>query len=100
MTVRRLLPPGAAQADDGTGALERVGHGDEVVLAAGAADDAAVLELVGGDGAQQSRHHGGVDEARIAALGALAASSPPSVLVKEMPVIAIRSSVSAGISRN
>ena len=63
--------PGAAHADDGAGALQRVGHGDEVVLAAGAADDAAVLELVGGHGAEQGRHHGGVDEAGVGPLRAL-----------------------------
>ncbi len=71
-TVRRLLPARAAHADDGAGAVQRVRHGDEVVLAAGAADDAAVLELVGGDGAEQGRHHGRVDETGVAALRALA----------------------------
>jgi hypothetical protein len=48
-----------------------VRHGDEVVLAAGAADDAAVLELIGGHGAEQGCHHGGVDEARMRPLRAL-----------------------------
>ena len=70
-TVRRLLPPGAAHADDGAGTVERMRHGDQIVLAAGAADDAAVLELVGGDGAQQRRHHRRVDEARMRPLRAL-----------------------------
>ena len=48
-----------------------MGHGDEVVLAAGTADDAAVLELIAGDGAQQGRHHRSIDEPGVAALLAL-----------------------------
>ena len=44
-----FLAARAAHGDDGARTLKLVRHGDEVVLAAGAADDAAIVEGVGGD---------------------------------------------------
>jgi hypothetical protein len=56
------LPPACRVASSG------LRH--EIILAADAADDLAVLETVGNRCAQQRRHHGAVDEARIDARGA------------------------------
>ena len=55
---------------------QREGLRDEIVLAADAADDLAAFERVRDHRAQQRRHHGVVDEARLharAALGVLVA---------------------------
>ena len=66
-----------------------VRQGDEVVLAAGPADDPAVFERVGGDRAEQRRRHGRVDEARMRALPALQGRRRRRrVLVKEIAVMA------------
>jgi hypothetical protein len=56
------------QQQYGSPARDRVRHRDEVVLAADAADDAAVFERVGHGRAEQRRHHARIEEARIAPL--------------------------------
>src|SRR5262245_22102726 len=62
----------AAYGDDRPGVGELMGHGDEIVLAADTAYDSPVFERVRGDCAQQGHGQGGIDEARMRTLGALA----------------------------
>jgi hypothetical protein len=61
-----------AQHDDRARIREREALRDEIVLPADAAHDLTVVQRVRDDGAEQRRHHGVVDEARLdprAALG-------------------------------
>ncbi len=62
------LAPGPGH-QDGARAGQFVGLADKVVLAAHAAEHAAVVELVGHRRAQQGDGEGGVDKARVPALG-------------------------------
>ena len=68
--------PRRFQREDRSRALQREGLRHEIILAADAADDLAVLEAVGNRRAHQRRHHRVVDEARIDAGAALCSSSP------------------------
>ena len=65
-----------AQQDDRARIIQREALGDEIVLSADPAHDLAVLQPIGDHGAEQGRHHGVVDEARLharAPLGGLVA---------------------------
>jgi hypothetical protein len=69
--IRDNMIAGSARgthAEHGAGSREVVGHGNEVVLSAHAADDRPILERIRGHGAAQGDHHPRVDKARIASL--------------------------------
>ena len=67
-----VLPARAADGQNRARALELVRHVDEVVLAADAGDDAAVVQRIRGDGAEQRGGQRSVDEAGVPAFGAFA----------------------------
>ena len=56
---------GRPQHDDRARIVERERLRHEIVLAADAADDLTAFDRVGNDRAEQRRHHGVVDEARL-----------------------------------